>query len=247
MITQLTDLHLLTPGHRREAGFVRRRLLSYDRPLNAEDRVERVRKALARARGHIVLTGDLTEDGTPEQFEVLAELLKPYTDVTILPGNHDRYVRGYDEALKGFNRGPVDLGDVLLVPVDTTFEQHWAFSAGRVSNWEAVVKLVKESTKPVVLAQHHPPVRHRWLPMQIMDGNRDHATQRAFLEEQPHAYVVHGHMHVERRLTIGGRQCVYAAPAVVDNDDPVRFYYVESGVLHQTRDASVIVHDDAAR
>lgn len=74
--------------------------LSFGRPLDAEARRVRLLRALDRVReagaDHLVLTGDLTEDGADAQFEVLAEVLhdagvRPEA-VTILPENHHAYI-----------------------------------------------------------------------------------------------------------------------------------------------------------
>src|SRR5687767_9933485 len=80
-IAQLSDFHLLEPGHASRRGLRSWRLsfLSAHRALDAGDRVARARRALDAARAadpdHVVITGDLTEDGTTHQFEALAELL----------------------------------------------------------------------------------------------------------------------------------------------------------------------------
>ncbi len=59
----------------------------------------RVLRALAKVHEHgfhhLVVTGDLTEDGHPGQFEVLAELLDESgiapERITLIPGTHDLY------------------------------------------------------------------------------------------------------------------------------------------------------------
>src|SRR5687768_4746328 len=90
---------------------LRLRLLSGARGLDGPGRRERVRKGLAAAKDagldHEVITGDLTEDGDPAQFEVLAELLGESgiaaERITLLAGNHDMYTdaRGFEKALAG--------------------------------------------------------------------------------------------------------------------------------------------------
>jgi 3',5'-cyclic AMP phosphodiesterase CpdA len=85
--------------------------LSLGRPIEPRERRERVARALAEVRAsgvdHLLITGDLTEDGAPEQFEVLAEVLGdsriPPDHITLVPGNHDAYAGAdnYAAALEG--------------------------------------------------------------------------------------------------------------------------------------------------
>src|SRR5215831_11304879 len=80
-IAHLSDFHLLEPdvGRRGLRERVRLGYLSLFRPLDAEGRVRRALGALARAceKGfdHLVISGDLTEDGTAQQFEEVARVL----------------------------------------------------------------------------------------------------------------------------------------------------------------------------
>src|SRR5687768_5469477 len=100
-IAHLTDLHLLEDDHRdrRGAGRLRLAYLSLARPLDAAARRLRAARALTEVRrsgaDHLVITGDLTEDGVDAQFQVLADILAesriPPSQTTLVPGNHDAY------------------------------------------------------------------------------------------------------------------------------------------------------------
>ncbi len=51
-----------------------------------------VRKALSMARDAVLLVGDLVNDGTPEQFELMHQCISevlPNTPVLAVAGNHD--------------------------------------------------------------------------------------------------------------------------------------------------------------
>src|SRR6266487_2641590 len=112
-IAHLSDFHLLEPDVRRRSVLERIRLgyLSLFRPLDAAARASRAARALVQARDtgfdHPVLSGDLTADGTPDQFEQVARvLLESRIDpakVTLVPGNHDAYAdpRAFERALEG--------------------------------------------------------------------------------------------------------------------------------------------------
>src|SRR6266542_4136803 len=181
-IAHLSDLHLLEPdvGRRSFCERVRLRYLSLLRPIDAEARMRRAERALRRARqqgfDHLVISGDLTEDGGTAQFEQLAHVLSqsgidPYK-ITLVPGNHDAYgdPRAFMRALEGPLRrfapnsggAPgkvIDLGDAILLPVSTAVHQHWASSWGVIDS-EGYERLEKRASDPgiarraVIVVQH---------------------------------------------------------------------------------------------
>ena len=76
LVAQLTDVHLLDrpASGRNTLASGRIAFLSGYRPLSAEKRIERARKALAECRAakpdHVIVTGDLTEDASKEQWQI---------------------------------------------------------------------------------------------------------------------------------------------------------------------------------
>ncbi len=258
-IAQLSDFHLLEPDHARRRGLRSWRLkfLSAHRALDAARRVRHAREALAAARAvdadHVVLTGDLTEDGIPAQFEVLAELLHESgiapSRITLVPGNHDA-VEGADawgDALRGPLRAfaaasaageEVVVGGVSIVPVDTSVHQHWVFSSGRMapSHARAVESAVargRAANRAVALVQHHPVMPYANLAMQWVDGMHGHRRARTLLHDEAHVQVIHGHIHraSQRSLVHQRSPQVFSAPAVVDGDASVRVYELRGGAL----------------
>ncbi|HEU4412600.1 MAG TPA: secondary thiamine-phosphate synthase enzyme YjbQ [Polyangiaceae bacterium] len=256
LIAHLTDLHLLEPHARHRRGALARRLayLSFGRPHDAEGRRRRFAAALARVRAsgahHLVITGDLTEDGLPAQFEQVAEVLAESRldpgAVTLLPGNHDVYDHGlaWARALEGPLRPyaptsevgrPLPLpGGASLVPLSTAFFQTYLTSAGRLDG-ESLGR-VREAFRsvpegPLLFAMHHPPLPYRFLPMQWVDGLRDHGPALGLFGGDPRAHVLHGHTHrcADRPLWQGGPARVFSAPAVVDSAEPLRLYRVSAG------------------
>src|SRR5437764_319517 len=200
-IAQLTDLHLLEDNHadRPLGPRARLSLLSFGRRLDAAERKRRATSALAEARAqnvdHLLITGDLTEDGEPEQFEVLAEVLAESRiapeRVTLVPGNHDAYADGgaYQKAMTGPLRSyaatssiatALPFRDFTLVPVSTAFHQSPLRSAGAIASTdlEALGKIAADPTlrsRPLVFAQHHPPGRHFVSIFQWIDGLLEHS------------------------------------------------------------------------
>jgi 3',5'-cyclic AMP phosphodiesterase CpdA len=250
-IAHLSDLHLVEPAVRLRSGrdWVRVHYLSLKRSLDYVSRRARAESALAAAReegfDHLVITGDLTEDGSPAQYEVLAEVLAHCgvdpRRITLCPGNHDAYGIAWAEALEGplapwapTSRGGVWLDGVVIVPISSAIPQHFMRSSGRVERDaldHAQSIAAGEAGRAVLLAQHHPPfaVLHQWV-----HGLLNHQEVRGLLERAPNVSVLHGHIHrrKERGLEAGAPPRIFSPFAVADNAAPLRLYEVAEGLLH---------------
>jgi Icc protein len=261
-IAHISDLHLLEPDLRRRPAAERVRLayLSLLRPIDVHGRMRSAARALETAKtagfDHLVVSGDLTEDGKPAQFEqaarVLAESGIAPERVTLVPGNHDVYedAGAWQRALAGplarysrtsvADRGRlIDLGEIALVALSTAVHQHWTVSSGLVQGGD--LDLIEKHTadpafrhNAVVLVQHHPPLPERARLVEWIDGLRDYARIAALLARQASLQVLHGHMHklIDRVLEIGGSLRIFGAPGVVEEVDPkVRLYETRAGAL----------------
>ena len=258
-LAQLTDLHLLEDNYAERPIGPRARLsyLSFGRSLDPGERKERAARCLREVRtqgfDHLLITGDLTEDGDLAQFEVLAELLTesriPPERVTLVPGNHDAYTDGgtYHEAMKGPLRdyaptseigATLRFRDATIVPVSTAFHQSVLRSAGAIAEEELrnLASIAADPTladRPLVFAQHHPPGRH-FLPLfQWVDGLLEHNALSALFDRCPQLHVIHGHTHhkTNRSVRPGEAPRVFSAKAVVDGTSPLRLYEASPGGL----------------
>jgi Icc protein len=251
-IAQLTDLHLLEDDFSERPFGPRARLsyLSFGRSLDAAERRKRVADALEEVKvsraDHLLITGDLTEDGHLAQFEVLAELLHasriPPDRITLVPGNHDAYIEGgaFAQAMAGPLRAyaptsmigvPLRFRDVTIVPVSTAFHQSPLRSAGAIAPEElkALGDIAGDASlagRPLVCAQHHPPGRHLVPMWHWIDGLVEHNALSALFDRCPHLHVVHGHTHHEANRSIrkGEAARVFSAKAVVEAAYPLRLY-----------------------
>jgi 3',5'-cyclic-AMP phosphodiesterase len=251
-IAQLTDLHLLEDSYADRPFGPRARLsyLSFGRRLDPHQRKRRAADALQELRAksvdHLLITGDLTEDGHLQQFEVLAELLSesgmPAERITLVPGNHDAYTDG--GAFAAALRGPLkpyaatsSIGavlrfrDVTIVPVSTAFHQSPLLSAGAIApeELESLASIAEDPSlvgQPLVFAQHHPPNRLFVPLLQWIDGLAEHAVLSDLFHRCPHLHVVHGHTHHEasRATHTGQAPRVFSASAVVDGGSSLRLY-----------------------
>lgn len=157
LIAQITDCHIVEPG-----SLVADRIDSSAGLHAALDRLHEIapRPAL------IVATGDLVNDGRPEQYDHLAAIFDRSTiPIVPLPGNHDDRTelrrRFADVLPQGGPDEPIDhlldVGPLRLVFLDT---QVPGSNAGRVlpaqSAWLDGV-LGDAPDRPTVVFMHHPP------------------------------------------------------------------------------------------
>lgn len=121
--------------------------------------------ALPQRPDALLVSGDLTDNGSPAEYARVRELLAPLDlEPHVIPGNHD--LRGpLREAFGLPGRGAepvsyaVDLGPLRLVCLDSTIPgaEGGSLDGGRIEWLDAV--LAEETEKPTVVALHHPPLR----------------------------------------------------------------------------------------
>jgi 3',5'-cyclic-AMP phosphodiesterase len=255
-IAHISDVHLLAPKWGQD---LRVRFLSFGRVLDAAARVRKLmaalRKAVRSGADHVLVSGDLTESGTPEQFETLASVLAEARidpdRLTLVPGNHDAYASkdGWARALEGPLRRyrehaatdagkVVELGDVAVLPLDVACHQPVTRSSGMVTD-DALDRLERRlqdraiATRTTLLVQHHPPYAHGSRAWQWIDGLANAPRMTALLARFPEVHVMHGHLHkcVDKAIT-GTRTRVFGAPALVEDDEEsprVRLYEIRGG------------------
>ena len=194
LLCQVSDPHIVPRG-----------TLAYGRVDTANMLQRCVRKILALPRlpDAVVATGDLTDHGTIEEYEVLAELLAPLQmPVYLVAGNHDdarvlQSVFSTHAGLvgrEGFLQYVVDDFDVRLVVLDTTVagEPGGQLCAQRLQ-W--LDRTLRESDRPTIIAQHHPPFA---TGLSIMDhmGLANPDAEAAVVAQHAHVQcIISGHFH----------------------------------------------------
>jgi Icc protein len=260
LIAHVTDFHVIEEnvGARARGDRFRLRLLANGRPVDPKDRRSRVAAALelvrARAPDHVVITGDLTEDGSDAQFEELAEILRASglspSRVTLVPGNHDAYT--YPDGLARALAGPlaeyretsslgtvVERGDYVILPVGTTMSQSFVRAAGFVGEegrrqLDRGLRHAEAKRMPAIVAMHHPPAREGRNLLAWFDELLDAKEVTRVLSPHHAARVLHGHLHQHTNVRIGERAHGHGARAVADHQSPVRFYTVGEDGLAET-------------
>ncbi len=268
-IAHLSDAHVLDPRpSRTRAGWsMQVRFLSFGRPLDAIGRRQKLLRSLDTARrvgaDHYVLSGDLTEIGTPGEFETLAEILHDSRidpeRFTLVPGNHDVYSSA--DAWRWALAGPlapfarmsagepgkiVEVGGANLMPIDATFHQPVTRSAGFIG--EEAVRAIELRAgdmslqgRPLLVVQHHPPFVRKTSALHWLDGLVGATRLMHALESFKHLFVLHGHLHsiVNRALGCGVARILGATAVCEDRDAPrVRLYDIRDGQLQSAGLAS---------
>ena len=175
----------------------------------------------AQAADHIAVTGDLSNIALPQEFvrgRAWLQTLGAPVGVTLIPGNHDAYVRAAageperqwgdymrgDNGASGFpclrRRGPL-----ALIGLSTAVPTAWGMATGRLGEaqlkrlGETLASLAGEKVFRVVLI-HHPPVsqakRHKLLT--------DAAEFLRVVAAQGAELVLHGHDHLHMLNWLAG-------------------------------------------
>jgi 3',5'-cyclic AMP phosphodiesterase CpdA len=179
----------------------------------------------ASAPDHIAVTGDLVNISLVGEYapaRVWLESLGPPDDVTLVPGNHDAYVRGvahhfrsqWGDYMRGDDIREVEFpflrrrGPLALIGLSSAVPTAPFMATGRLGD-EQIARLAelldrarRERLFRVVLI-HHPPVsssrRHF---KRLIDG----ASFRAVLKRHGAELVIHGHDHVHSLIYLDGPQ-----------------------------------------
>lgn len=175
---------------------------------------------------HVALTGDLVNVGYPPEFPIAAARLAPLgnpEDVSIIPGNHDAYVRGSLPAMEKhfapFMRGdgadadaPLRYpflrvrGRIALIGVNTGVPTPPFFATGTLGRpqREALARMLKETREQGlfrVLMIHHPPLGRG---VKFGRGLTDSRATEKLLRDVGAELVLHGHNHRHSLLHAAG-------------------------------------------
>jgi 3',5'-cyclic-AMP phosphodiesterase len=148
----------------------------------------------------VLVTGDLAEHGTAEEYERIRELLAPLPmPVHVLPGNHDD-----GETLRAHfgDTATAGAGDLRLIACDTSRpgRDDGSLDVG----WLAA--RLGESDAPTIVAMHHPPLE---IGIPVLDRiglpEEDRTALAALLARSPHVCrVIAGHVHRTVFGVLGG-------------------------------------------
>jgi 3',5'-cyclic AMP phosphodiesterase CpdA len=175
--------------------------------------------------GHIACTGDLCNIGLPSEWETartFLEALGPPETVSLVPGNHDAYVRGSLEGLLEAcgrytgddsgtwgrfpylrRRGPLALVGLSSAIPTKPFVATGRLGAPQLAAAEALLRaLATEPGRPFrVVMIHHPPQPGGATPGRDLT---DAAAFTAVIARAGAELILHGHNHVASSAAIPG-------------------------------------------
>ncbi|WP_018263183.1 phosphodiesterase [Methylobacterium sp. WSM2598] len=214
LIAQITDLHLRPRG--RPAYRVAETNMLVERAVDA--------LASLQPRPDVVLvTGDLTDCGLPEEYALLRGLLgRLPLPVFVVPGNHDRRealraalpAAWLPGAMEEFVQYVVDDWPVRLIGLDTLVAgaSHGALCARRLAFLEEA--LAAGGDRPTLVFLHHPPFACGMEGMdriRLLDGE---PRLRALIEAHPNVErILCGHHHRPIQMRYAGT-IAQVAPSV---------------------------------
>ncbi|MBV1852776.1 metallophosphoesterase [Catellatospora tritici] len=118
--------------------------------------------ALRRPADLVLVTGDITDNGLPEEYEQARETLSAVSPLVTLPGNHDdraafrEFLLGQPPSDAPLNR-TVQAGAAILALCDSTIPgRDDGVLAPETLDWLRTV-LADAAGAPVLIAFHHPP------------------------------------------------------------------------------------------
>ncbi|QUS36220.1 phosphodiesterase [Falsirhodobacter algicola] len=224
-IIQLTDTHLMPPGH----------------PAYGVDPEAQLRAAMADILADhadadlLVITGDLSDRGDPEAYALLRDILAPLPcPVRLMLGNHDHR----PAFLEAFPDHPRDEGGYVQSVLDTRWgrllflDTHEAGVIGGIYGPDRLAwldaALAGAGDRPVTVFLHHPPVSDGIRHFRDIGLHDDGAVLRR-LAAHPGGvrHIVFGHIHTPLTGTTAegiafssGQSCTHRFITNIDLPDP---------------------------
>jgi 3',5'-cyclic AMP phosphodiesterase CpdA len=227
VLAHMSDLHMA--GRPRLAQLIGKRGLGFinwqrkRKYIHRPDVIEAITRDLAaHAYDHVAVTGDLVNFSLAAEYERARDwliALGPPRDVSVVPGNHDIYVRGTEGAPAAFwsdyMRGDdcVDRfpyirrrGDVALIALSTALPTGPFMATGRLGKRQlARFAETLDQTRGLfrIVLIHHPP-RTPW--RRHLRRLIDAPQLRAVLADHGAELLLHGHDHRRALIWLDGRQ-----------------------------------------
>ncbi|MCR8827478.1 phosphodiesterase [Pseudosulfitobacter koreensis] len=209
---QITDTHIVEPGalvceRSDSASALRRAIETINAKLSLFDGIDCA-----------IVTGDLTDHGTPQEYAHFATLMAGLNLPWLaIPGNHDQrdaMRTAFADAPWMPARGPVhwvrDFGPFVVIALDTLLEgaHHGELGPDGLAFLDA--SLAARGDQPVVVATHHPWM-HSGIPAMDADNLRDGAAMIERLQAHPAPVrMISGHVHRAMTGQIGRVTCQIA-------------------------------------
>ncbi|MBT0567321.1 metallophosphoesterase [Williamsia sp. CHRR-6] len=220
--------------------------LHFNGTAGRRDRIRSVLDYVAqRADGIdvLVVTGDITDEATTEQYAEAAEVLAAPIPMLLVPGNHDdrrgfATLVGDPPADAPINHAEVVAGTLFLMCDSTIAGRPDGFLSDTTLSWMAAQIGAVDIDTPVVICFHHPPAP---VLMTFMDSIRQTGEQRLadLVGRYPNVVgMLCGHVHSGSVTTFAGRPLV-TAPGV---SSTLNLDFEGSEILNETQPAGLAFH-----
>jgi len=193
LVAQLSDPHIVPRGR-----------LAY----GTVDSAAGLRAAVAHVEGLrprpnlVIVTGDLVDAGSPEEYDHLAELLDPLTvPVALLPGNHDdrsALRAAFPEQFAGCGpllSRPMQVGALRILLLDTHLPGEPGGEVGHEQLLWLDHELAAAPDTVTIVALHHPPFITGLAMMDTMRLRDMDALAAVIARHRQVERVVAGHLH----------------------------------------------------
>ena len=192
--------------------------------LATVDRLVALRQ-MADSEDLLIIAGDITDDGSDEQYELAGRMLAPWSgNIVLAPGNHDCGMCGLLWQTACWRRWQKLCGklgamietrttDMFIVALDSTLHTVWPGDLARgrigriqlrkIAGW---AKQAKAEDRKLVLVAHHSPLDGE-RALELVD--RGELIRKA--QDCGVAMLLVGHEHKKRREIIGGLDVISAA------------------------------------
>jgi 3',5'-cyclic AMP phosphodiesterase CpdA len=229
VLAHLSDPHLPLQAEPRLGELLGKRATGYfNLRVNrrARHRLEVLERIIADLRAqaphHVAVTGDLVNVSLPGEFapaRALLDRLGPPEHVSLVPGNHDAYVRAeaathlaaWGEYARGDaarepgfpyvrRRGPVALVGLSTAVPTPLFSSSGRLGRDQIEAAAALLKKLRGRGLFRVVLIHHPPAGRRAWHKRL----RDAAQLRAVIAEHGAELLLHGHDHKASLAEIAG-------------------------------------------
>ena len=220
LIAQITDTHIVDKNEHwlsEPLTRIRERLIQVISYLNA----------LSPRPDVVLLTGDVTDKGTPAAYDHFRELTKSLSiPLYLIPGNHDCR----QEMRKAFSNQPympnegfiqyvVDDYPVRLIGLDTHVEgEAYGHICEERFTWLQQI-INRGDEKPTLIFMHHAPVKTGTKIFDAINCLADSHLEHLISKQNNFLGIIAGHYHQLCLTTYGGKTC-FIAPSVA----PISFF-----------------------
>ncbi|GHG54704.1 metallophosphoesterase [Streptomyces griseocarneus] len=211
--------------------------------------------ALPDALDAVVVTGDIADNGLPDEYELARELLTSRHPVLVCPGNHDeraafrRSLLGEPASTAPVNQVHRTDGFVVALCDSSVPGKDEGFIEDDTLLWLEDVLAQTPGDVPVLVGFHHPPAL---LQDPYIDGLRQFGEHRlaALVERFPNiAALICGHAHTAATTTFAGKPLLVAPGVVSTLRLPWEHYDHPADHVHLNLPPALVFHvlDDAGR